>query len=163
MNLYQLTTEIEQALASVGDEGELGADFEHHLDKLRLSHAEKVLWLCRAIRNAESLADAASAEIERLRDVAAVAERAKQRMKDWIKDSLKRLNMKRLDVDTFKVWWQKNGKPSVSYDMDRLPAEYVKTKVVKSADTDKIVEDFKAGKKLPDSVLVEYGDHLQMR
>jgi hypothetical protein len=87
---------------------------------------EKASNICKIIRNITvKEIEADEAEIERLKDRVASATRRRDNLKAYLKEALEGADIKKLELDHFKVWIQ-NNPPSVQLDIDakNLPAEF---------------------------------------
>ncbi len=163
MKLYEITDAILAALAE-SDDGELSPGAEDRLDDLQISLEAKADNVARFIQHQEADAARFKAEADRLAALANSAAAKARRLKDYLRNCLNVVGVKRLDTELFKLTVCRNGVPSVSLNgitPEELPSAYQRVKV--EADSRKITEDWKAGVTLPDGVTCETGTHLRLR
>lgn len=151
--LYELCKELTFLTA----EEELSPEVEAQLDALALALPEKVDNICRLIQEWRGQAVRFKDEAERLADIADKHAKQAERLKKYVRDCLLSAGMRTLDTEFFRLRIQ-NNPPSA--DCGGEPTEEF-SRVKVEWDKKAIVEAWKAGKPMPEGVLVTTGCHLR--
>lgn len=161
MQLYKIADELAQLLI-LTDDGELAPGTEEKLDALSADLERKIEGCCCAVRNLEAEETALKEEASRFAKRAQVAGNARDRLKKYMKDSLEKVQIPKMDAGLFKVRIQANSVPSVSFDGDaeKLPEQF--RAVTYSIDRKAVVEAWKNQDELPAEVSVIKGTHLRI-
>lgn len=175
MNLYEISNAIRLLTdAATTESGELPPGAEEQFDtesaRLGLLLEQKVEVLCRVIAEhkaeskvLEAKADAFFDEGNRIKALARTQLNAAARWMAYIKRALEALEMQRIKVETFKVWIQRNGQPSlkVECDPERLPIEFQQFRC--ESNREALLAAWKADPlSLPSGVTCEVGTHLRI-
>ena len=162
MTLYELSNDIRQIMADIGDDGEITDEQIEAIDRLSEDFDEKAETICKIIVELKNDASSAKDEAERLSKLAKSRENAADRLKAYLKRCLEESGQSRVETDLFKVRIQKNSVPTVTVDClpEHLPEAFQRVKI--ESDREAIMKQFKAGEPLPESVKVEYGTHLRI-
>jgi hypothetical protein len=162
--LHDITAEVADILTA-DDDGELSAEAEARLNDLQLALPEKVDAILRFVEQCQADATARETTAKRLADLARADRGKADRLKRYVLDCLRRLDIQRIDTALFKVSVCKNGQPSVKVaegvDLADLPAEYHRLRL--ELDREKVLQDAKAGWPLPNGLSVETGFHLRTK
>lgn len=159
--LYQISNDILHCL-SADDTGELPAGMEGRLDELEMDLAQKLEGCCAAVRNLEAEEKALRVEAGRFAERAQVAANAVQRLKDYMRGNLERLNLSSVDAGLFKVRLQKNSQPSVKFDGDPLKLPPVFQKVTVELAKAIVLACADQNMPIPEGVTVTRGNHLRI-
>lgn len=138
MKLYEIT----DVLLQVEELLEAGEDVQDTLDALQLSLEDKIEGLVKVIRNFEASAEAKKNEAKRLKEEAEKDQANADRLKDWIKLNLIRLNKKKVETDLFKVTVTK-PREKIEVDETRLPDDYfiIKREPISKTELKKLVKE----------------------
>lgn len=164
MNLYEITTELQTALAALDEtSGEMTPALQATLDGLQGDLEAKAQGIVHVVRNLQAHAEACASEAALLEQKAARSARSARGLKDYLKLQLERLGLPRLDAGVFKIRVQANP-PSVRCDvpLEQLPAPLVKRREVVELDRAAVLEAARAGLSLPAGLRVEVGSHLRI-
>lgn len=123
----------------------------------------RVLAVCQTGKNISSDVIGIDAEIKRLQALKSSQENRLDRLKNFTKTVFNLAGIVKLDLGIFKPRVQSNSQPSIRLDIDpaALPEPYRKMVVEYKQDTQAILEDWKAGKELPEYIHVEKGNHFR--
>lgn len=161
MTLYELTDEL-AAVLEAGEDGELPEDLEARLDDLLPQFDQKVDNICRLMAEISARAEGRINEAERLTALGRAGLRTVGRLKSYLKDSLERMGVKKIETPLFKVRVQNNSQPSIEYtgDVSQLPPTFRRTII--EPDKKAVLTAWKAGEELPPGFVVEVGQHLRV-
>lgn len=158
MRLYEVADKIRE----ITDREELPDDLGVILDGLELDLRSKVDQLCRVMADESARSKAYAAEAQRLKALADQANNKHERLKDYVHASLLRAGLNKLDTDIFKLWVQRNSRPSISvHEGAKIPTAYERIKI--EFDNEKAYQDWKRGVPLPEAIHVEIGNHLRVK
>jgi len=163
-SLYNLSAE----LAVINDElsekeGVLDEDLEARMDAITIPFNSKIEGIVRWTKNIESKEDMLDKEISRLQARKKSASNLQVRLKAYMKMCMERADKTKIELDTFTVSLAKNP-PSVNIiNPEAVPAQYttIKTEVV--INKGRILENMKAGEKVPGCELIENKTNLRVR
>ena len=144
-------------------EGVVDESLEAELDRLLPAIQEKCNNLGRWIRNIEGNMTALNLEIDRLKHKKKMAENLEERLKAYLKESMERAGMTKIEAGVVTLAIQKNPPSVVIPDesvipagfKDIIPEQYVISKK-------RILEALKAGEQVTGAVLTQ-GSHLRIR
>jgi hypothetical protein len=160
--LYELAEAIRGVLARLDDiDGELPPGLSTDLDALQMAFEEKAENICRYRVGLCAAAEGIDAEIRRLTAMRDGHIRRAEWLKSYLFAAMQSLGLERLDTKLFKLWIQKNGRPTIECAGSDSPEGY--QRVVVSFDGEKAYEDWKAGKPLPPEIVVREGYHLRIK
>ncbi len=124
---------------------------------------EKVEAYCWLIREQESRAAARKQEAERMSRRAQIDMNSARSLKQRLVAALQVANVKRMETDNFKVWWQANGgKAPLILDEEKVPEGYIKMREVREPNKDLIRQHLADGVQLEFAQLGERGNSLRM-
>ena len=84
-------------------------------------------------------------------------------MKQRLVAALQGADIKRLETENFKVWWQANGgKAPLILDEENVPEDYVKLREIREPNKDLIRQKLADGVELSFAQLGERGNSLRM-
>ena len=163
-SLYELSAQLAVVQDEIiNDEGVISGELEKQLDTLLPAITEKAGNLGRWIRNLDGNIEAVESEITRLKKRKEVNGHLQARLKAYLKDSMEKAGMDKIDTGIMVLAIQKNP-PSVelvdetmipaSY-KDVIPEQYVISKK-------RILEALKAGEEVKGAVLHQ-GTHIRLR
>ena len=163
-SLYELSVQLAIGQDEiVNDEGVISPELEAELDRLLPAITDRAANLGRWLRNIDGNIEAVESEIARLKKRKEVNDHLKDRLKAYLKDSMEKAGMDKIDTGIMVLAIQKNP-PSVelidetiipaSY-KDIIPEQYVISKK-------RILEALKAGEEVKGAVLHQ-GTHLRLR
>lgn len=154
-NIWELKEEIqclwdEIDLYAAEHEGEIPEDLDLKFEALQMEKDDRVVQLCKLIKNCEFEAAGLSREIKRLQTRKRVAENTIGRVRDWLSWLLD--TGETVHKDHFKVSCAKREVLDL-HAPDKVSEEYlepVAPKIVKR----RIIEDLRGGKKLEFAILM---------
>jgi hypothetical protein len=171
MKLYQIPAALRAIEAQIEEaEGELTPEAEAALNSLGEEFARKAEYLalltCEATAQADAVtaqADAVKAEADRLYRIATAHQNRAASLKAYVKRCMEELGEVKISGELATVAIQRNGQPSVGYEVppEFLPARFQRLKI--EADSKAITEAWKAGEEMPEGVTVQIGTHLRIR
>lgn len=189
--LYELSAEfaaVSRMLEEAADDsGEIPSDVAERLDSMQWAFEDKVDAILRLRADFVAHAVGIEDEIKRLTALRDGYHRRAEWLKSYVHECMEKTGVKKLDTAIFKVWIQKNGRPSVSLaEGEEIPEEF--KRVSYSFDSQAAYERWKRLKqleealeqtetmketsaimeeidrlKLPDSVVVKEGNHLRIK
>lgn len=168
MNLYQITTDIQQRMDALqerlddgdrptADDGEVQA----LLGLIDGDLADKLASYRYVMLNLDAQANAYKAEIDRLAKAKTAIDNSLKRLKNAVFLAIKTSGQDKFEFETGKLWLQASP-PSVRLDIspEHLPKEYQKHTI--TADTTAIKKALQADIKIDGAVLVQ-GEHLRIK
>lgn len=166
MRLYEMSGAIAAIEDAIIDaDGELTDEIAAQLDAIEGTFESKVEACAFAIRNMETLADAAKIEETRIASLRKSRESGARRLKGYLQTCMEIACREKVETAAFKIALQKSP-PSVVVDCDPsdLPSEYIRV-IPESYEVDRkaIIADYKAGASLPAGVSVHDSYHLRIR
>jgi len=165
MKLYELADEL-QILAEqlIESGGELTCDLEAALNGYTEAFELKARNIALLCKNIDAEADIAEHEASRLASIVRARRNSVQRLKDYLKVSLEKAALTRLDDPLVKIWIQRNGRPSIAWvrPVEVLPERYRKVVPI-TPDLDRAYKDLNDGLALPEGFKIELGSHLRIR
>jgi len=135
--LAQLEADLDSGELEPAKAEQLQADAESllqaQLDSLDTEFTAKAEAVFRMVRNAEQVVDTEQAhakpfqeEAERHLRRARQAERQAKWFKGYLVNQMVRMNLQRVESQSFKLRWQRNGQPSiVTTSLDSVPQDYL--------------------------------------
>ena len=163
-NLYELSTQLQRINeALIDNKGIISEDLEAIIDNLLPAIAEKASNLAKWCINIDGNVEAINAEITRLKKRKEVNDHLKDRLKAYLKDSMEKAGMDKIDTGIMVLAIQRNP-PSVDWvDESVIPASYkdiIPEHYVISKK--RILEALKAGEEVKGARL-HRGTHLVLR
>ena len=163
-SLYELSAHLAIVQDEIiNDEGVISEELERQLDTLLPAITEKAGNIGRWLRNIDGNIESVESEITRLKERKEVNSHLKDRLKTYLKDSMEKAGMDKIDTGIMVLAIQKNP-PSVelvdetaipaSY-KDVIPEQYIISKK-------RILEALKAGEEVKGAILHQ-GTHLRLR
>lgn len=163
-SLYELSAQLAIVQGEiVNEEGVISEELEKQLDTLLPAIAEKAGNIGRWICNIDGNVKAVESEIDRLEKRKEVNDHLKDRLKAYLKDSMEKAGMDKIDTGIMVLAIQKNP-PSVEFVdetaisatyKDIIPEQHVISKK-------RILEALKAGEEVKGAILHQ-GTHLRLR
>jgi hypothetical protein len=153
MNLYKITKdylEIQQILETE----ELTAELEQALILSQKQLQNKAGSYAKIIANYQANADAADAEIKRLKQYKEQNEKAVDRLKNALRESMLISGTEKLESEFWKFSIRRSEAVEVDL-LEALPANYVTEKTTKSADKVAIKEAIKRGENITGARIIE--------
>jgi hypothetical protein len=160
MRLYDIRGEI-RALLDSTDDGELTPEQLARLDELNLSLDAKIDNCCCLLREWESAIAARQAEIDRLKMGIETRRNNVTQLKEYMRDNLAQLNIKKHETALFCVRVQSNppsAKPNVP--VEELPDEFIRIK--KEPNNAAAIDYYKSHGTAPRGFDVQIGSHLRV-
>lgn len=135
-------------------DGELTPEAEQLLADLNLEEAGRIDGLSRYVRHLKLVEEDSRAESKRYARRAQAAERRIEWLKAHIQGYMFRRGLDKIETRLHKVTLGRvGGLQAIEYDIGLLPEEYVKSKVLTAADTDKLRAALEAGTEVPGAAL----------
>ena len=163
-SLYELSTELAIIKEAIADnEGILEDNLEKRIDELSLKFSDKINGVSRWIRNIDGNVKAVESEIDRLEKRKEVNDHLKDRLKAYLKDSMEKAGMDKIDTGIMVLAIQKNPTSVELIDETVIPAAYkdvIPEQYVISKK--RILEALKTGEEVKGAVLRQ-GTHLRLR
>ena len=162
--LYELTAEYRDLIELLDEEGE-GADesIEQALSQIEGDIKVKSENIAKVWHELNAKAEARRKEANRLRDRAAVAERAAQRIRKYLLEAMMAVKAKAVEWDTGSVSVCRNGGAAPIEVTDDLPDEYMKTHMTIEPDLDKIRTALKSGEQVDGVIVKERSHHIRIK
>lgn len=165
--LYAIADHWVEVLRKIEDaEGELTPDLIAELDALQEAFPKKAEKVALFVKNLEALAQAAALESARLKTLAQSRENAAERLKKYLMDNLRKLELTNVTTPLAKIRIQRNSVPSVSVSSpslevgEEVPVRYQRVSI--TLDRKQVVDDWKAGTPLPEGIEVTVNSHLRI-
>lgn len=130
-NLYELMSDYASLQAAFDDESITMEGLEELLDAVDESKDDlrtKVDNICRLIRNVDGEVDKFRSEERRLAAIRKARENKRQRIFDWLKNTMDLLNVDKVKTNVFEVAMVEQGYKVVVVDEDKIPDEYIRVK-----------------------------------
>ena len=163
-SLYELSSQLARITEVViSEEGVISETLEAELDNILPQITDRASNLGRWIRNIDGNIEAVESEIVRLKKRKEVNDHLKDRLKAYLKDSMEKAGMDKIDTGIMVLAIQRNppsvdvvdeGSIPASY-KDVIPEQYVISKK-------RILEALKAGEEVK-GVVLHQGTHLRLR
>lgn len=164
VSLYELSTELQRVNeAIISEEGIISPSLEVEMDRLLPAITDKASNLAKWVINIDGNIEAIESEINRLKKRKEVNDHLKDRLKAYLKDSMEKAGMDKIDTGIMVLAIQRNP-PSVdlvdeaaipaSY-KDIIPEQYIISKK-------RILEALKAGEEVKGAEL-KTGTHLRLK
>lgn len=163
LRLYELPAAFAAWEAAVDErDGELHADAEAELDALELTLETKADAIAGLIREAELEAVYYGSEADRLTKRKRVATAKADRLKTYLKTTLKALDRPSIQTARFKIRVQSNSMPTIRWHgvYQDLPERFLR--VEPSLDSAAALAELKAKGELPEGFEITKGDHLRI-
>lgn len=159
MKLYELADNYNELMTLLDDEEVTAEELADTLDGINDAIEVKVDNICRVRKYLESKVEVYKAEAKRLTALAKQAENNADGMKQYLDEQLKRMNIKKMDTELFKLSYRKSDTVNV-LDINAVPDEYKKITV--APDKTAIKKAIKEGKGIAGCELV-VNQNLQIR
>jgi hypothetical protein len=160
MQLYKITEELLEA-ATGGDDLE-EQELHQRLNALAMDFTEKSENVIKAIRNLEAFATGCGSEAERLTRQKRATENRVKWLKNYLRENMTELGLKKLEAGTFKVAIQRNPPRVVVDDPGQIPMEYAEEITELRIDKSALKSALQEGQQIP-GVHIEQGESLRIR
>lgn len=164
-NLYELS----ESLARINDEleatgGELTLDLERLLDECTLAFKDKACGIGVWMLNIDGKVEALDKELARLVKRKVAAENLKARLKEYVKTSMERAEIQKLDFPSFTLALQRNPPSCEIWNEKAIPAKFI-TIVPETKQVDKkaVLDALKRGEDVEGAILIDKKTHLRQR
>lgn len=159
MKLYELAENYNELLALLDNEEATAEELADTLDGINDAIEVKVDNICRLRKYLEGKVEVYKTEAKRLTALAKQAENNADSMKNYLDEQLKRMNIKKMDTELFKLSYRKSDSVNV-IDLDAVPEEYKRITI--ALDKTAIKKAIKDGKTVNGAELV-VNQNLQIR
>lgn len=159
MKLYELAENYNELLALLDNEEATAEELADTLDGINDAIEVKVDNICRVRKYLKGKVEVYKAEAKRLTALAKQAENNADSMKNYLDEQLKRMNIKKMDTELFKLSYRKSDSVNV-IDLDAVPDKYKKITI--EADKTAIKKAIKEGAEVAGAELVA-NQNLQIR
>ena len=146
-------------LALLDNEEATADDLADTLDGINDAIEVKVDNICRVRKYLEGKVEVYKAEAKRLTELAKQAENNADSMKNYLDEQFKRMNIKKMDTELFKLSYRKSDSVNV-IDLDAVPEEYKRITI--APDKTAIKKAIKDGETVNGAELV-VNQNLQIR
>lgn len=156
--------EISLALAAIlhgDDDGEINDDTGDRLTELEMDFNAKVEGVLQYRQSLLADATALKAEADRLKGRADAFARRAEWLKGYVHNAMTQIGVGKVSTLTFTATVAKSPF-KVEQTGDEIPAQYKREEVIVSLNKAKVLEDFKAGKTLPEGLSVVQGTNLRV-
>lgn len=157
MSLYEIDSRIRNIIdglyEAADEDGVVGEIDFTELKQLQEDRKTKLENIALYIKNTEAEAAAIKAEEEKLTARRKRLENKASRLRDYIINSMKENNDGPLKTARCEISIKDNEKTDIT-DLDRIPKEFIKTKVETSADRNAIKKAIKAGQTVPGAQII---------
>lgn len=170
-NLYELSSELatinNEIAEAGGDLGEMTQDgstmLERHLDAITLAVKDKIQSISKWTLNLDGRTEAIDKEIIRLQHKKKMTDNLNKRLQDYIRQSMQRADISKIEYPTFTVAVQKNP-PSVEIiSEEAVPNSYKTIKQIVTVDKRRILDDLKAGQNVSGCNLINNKTYLRIK
>ena len=164
LKLYEIIGElqsIEEAL--IDADGELTPELEAQLNAVEGDFHEKAENIAKFITVLMRRADMVEAEMMRLSALKQSRRNAAAGLKVYLLKWMQAISRPTIETPLFKIWIQKNSRPSIKYDGDVHALPIKLQKVTTTFDSQAAYEMWKAEEVLPAEIQVDRGHHLRIR
>ena len=162
--LYELTSEYRDLLELLDEEGEGDDDsIDQALSQIEGDIKVKSENIAKVWHELNAKAEARRKEANRLRDRAAVADRAAQRIRKYLLEAMMAVKTKAVEWDTGSISVCKNGGAVPIEVTDELPEKYMKTHITIEPDLDKIRTSLKSGEQVEGVIVKERSHHVRIK
>ena len=159
MKLYELAENYKELLALLDNDEATAEELADTLDGINDAIEVKVDNICRVRKYLEGKVEVYKAEAKRLTALAKQAENNADSMKNYLDEQLKRMNIKKMDTELFKLSYRKSDSVNV-IDLDAVPDEYKRITI--APDKTAIKKAIKDGETVNGAELV-VNQNLQIR
>ena len=162
MSLYKMTDEYQRLLDEITDATDDGVVFQNlveELDKLEGDIPRKIENCAKMVRCFDARAVTFKNESKFFDSKAKAANNASERLEEYIKLCMEKMNLEKVEGDTLNVKLCKNGQPSLVIDGD-VPKKFL-IKQEPKVDNASIKDALLAGEKLKFAQL-SYGKHIRI-
>ena len=153
MNLYEITREALD-LAQILETEELTPELEQALILNQQQLQTKAGGYAKIIANYQANVDAADAEIKRLKEYKEFNDKALDRLKNALRESMLISGIDKLESDLFRLSLRRSEAVEVDV-LEALPAEFINVKNVVTADKVAIKEAIKRGENVMGARIIE--------
>ena len=153
MNLYEITREALD-LAQILETEELTPELEQALILNQQQLQTKAGGYAKIIANYQANVDAADAEIKRLKEYKEFNDKAVDRLKNALRESMLISGIDKLESDLFRLSLRRSEAVEVDV-LEALPAEFINVKNVVTADKVAIKEAIKRGENVMGARIIE--------
>lgn len=153
MNLYQITQEALN-LAQILETEELTPELEQALILNQQQLQTKAGSYAKVIANYQANVDAADAEIKRLKEYKDFNDKAVERLKNALRESMLISGIDKLESDLFRLSLRRSEAVEVDL-VEALPSDFVTVKTTKAADKVAIKEAIKRGENITGARIIE--------
>lgn len=153
MNLYQITKENLE-IQSILELEELTPELEQALILNQKQLQTKAAGYAKIIANYQANADAADAEIKRLKQYKEQNEKAVDRLKNALRESMLTCGIDKLESEFWRLSIRRSEAVEVDL-VEALPTDFVTVKTTKAADKVAIKEAIKRGENITGARIVE--------
>ena len=144
MKLYEIDSEIQAIYDEIeANEGVLPDELETALNMLQMERTTKIDNIIKLYRNIAADETAIEVEITRLTKKLQSTVNRKQSVKNFLAYAIGEGNKFKNEIAS--VYWKSSESVQVPEDCEKLPEQYVRTKIEKSPDKKAIGEALKAG------------------
>lgn len=141
MTLYNITDEYKRIMSEIEEAGgEITDDIATRMEINQQNLVEKAVGYGHVIQYYDALAAAAKAEADRVTGIQKMAEKAAANLKSRIVKGMEACGVDKVEDPTMRLSFRRSSSVEVP-DLEKVPAEFVTAKVVKSPDKKKI-KDF---------------------
>lgn len=157
MKLYEITDSINKVKKFVDNQEELNS----YLDVLNIELEEKAKNIFMLIKNIEAPVTAIDEEIKRLTEMKRSYQSKANNLTNYISYTMQKNGIDRIESDIVKFSFRKSEALEIT-DESLIPAEYIKTKEVKTVDKIAIKKDIKEGKEI-EGAYIKVNKNLQIK
>lgn len=126
MKLYELANNYLALQEMLDDEEATMEELKDTLDAINDDLVIKVDNICRLRKKLDAYVTTYKTEAKRLTAMAKMAESRSQWLKSYLDDTLKRLEIKSMDTELFKLSYRKSESVNITVSPEFIPPEYVK-------------------------------------
>lgn len=164
--LYELPLEFEQVETELIERlGELTPELEERINALNVALEDRVEAIAVLIRRNELLEEALQSEVDRLKGKQISYSRTADSLRSYLQRNLEALNRNSVKTNRFSISLCSNSRPRIifSVDPEQLPEEYqmiIPAKITINKQV--LLDDWQAGRGLPEGVMIERGRHIRI-
>jgi chromosome segregation ATPase len=160
MRLYDIRGEI-RALLDSTDDGELTPENLARLDELNLSLDNKIDNCCALLREWESTIAARQAEIDRLKMGIETHKNNVARLKEYMRDNLAQLDIKKHETALFTVRRQASP-PAAKCQIDPVELDFMYRRTTITPDNAAAIDHWKQTGQAPEGFVITVSEHIRI-
>ena len=162
MKLYELSNDYQEVMQLLEDDND-NIVLKDTLNALEGDLKDKCLNISKMIESSKNSIETIDNEIKRLQGLKKTKQNTEKSLKDYLLYSLDSVNIKKLDLEIFKITVRNNPEKVVISDESKINNKYIKKTVVEKIDKKAIKEDYKENGILPEGASIQQGKSIMIK